>query len=607
MFESAEVKALTDLHRMRDAAANRPRPATPSNFFSTSVATITAIYREASYPQWTPKSSRFFKIPPIGTIILVVGYLSWVILLEFVNNNVEGAQHFTSLAVRAAWLAVAQVPLLILLAGKNNLIGLVSGVSYERLNIIHRWSARILLFLVILHVVFLHLAWNAYGLMQLEYSTDSCIPTGYATFAILLWMNLSTIAPIRNFSYEFFVVQHIITFFGFIIAIMFHLPSTALYSRVYVYIPIALYLIDRMVRSARFAWNNARPGHATLTALDGGVTKVCVRSKAIKNWSPGSHVLLSIPKFGPGQSHPATIASTPSSHNGDLVFLLKGHKGFTSRLLKTASNSSTSLLPTKEDSAKSATRSVQETHIALIDGPYGNSHNDFGSFDTVLLISGSTGTTFTLPILLDIAARSQKAKLPVKRIVFIWIVKNTSWTSWTGSELTSASETLRAAGIELSIRIHVTCDDNFTTGEESESKECDCACDKSLGPCCCVNVEEDSDSIREIIDEKGVSVEGQKGVRINVQSRSNTSSSLKSEKKSRILPCATFQSGRPDFYPLLWELLEQAEGETGVAVCGPLGLSSDVRRTVVRCSDERAVHKGTGAQGIYLHSECFGW
>ena len=598
---------MTDWHRMRAAAANRPRPATPSNFFSTSIATITAIYREASYPQWTPKSSRFFKIPPIGTVILVVGYLSWVILLEFVNNNVEGAQHFTSLAIRAAWLAVAQIPLLILLAGKNNLIGLVSGVSYERLNIIHRWSARILLFLVILHVVFLHLAWNAYGLMQVEYSTDSCIPTGYATFAILLWMNLSTIAPIRNFSYEFFVVQHIITFFGFIVAIMYHLPSTALYSRVYVYIPIALYLIDRIVRSGRFAWNNARPGRATLTALDGGVTKVCVRSKAIKKWSPGSHVLLSIPKFGPGQSHPATIASIPSSHDGELVFLLKGHKGFTSRLFKTASNSSTSLLPTREDSAKASTSSVQETHIALIDGPYGNSHNDFGSFDTVLLISGSTGTTFTLPILLDIAARSQKAKLPVKRIVFIWIVKNTSWTSWTASELTSASEALRSAGIELSIKIYVTCDDNFTTGEESETKECDCACDKSLGPCCCVNVEEDSDTIREIIDEKGVSVDGQKAVRINVQSRTNSSSSIKSGTKSRTLACATFQSGRPDFYPLLWQLLEQAEGETGVAVCGPLGLSSDVRRTVVRCSDERAVHKGTGAQGIYLHSECFGW
>jgi ferric-chelate reductase len=152
----------------------------------------------------------------------------------------------------------------------------------------------------------------------------------------------------------------------------------------------------------------------------------------------------------------------------------------------------------------------------------------------------------------------------------------------------------------------VTCDDNFTTGEENTSKECDCACDKSAGPCCCVDVG-DQDSVREIVDEKGVPVDAKKDIQIDVQTGSSKSSSLNSGTKSRILPCATFYSGRPEFYELLWELLEQAEGETGVAVCGPLGLNTDVRKTVVRCSDERAVHKGTGAQGIYLHCECFCW
>ncbi|TVY78472.1 Ferric/cupric reductase transmembrane component [Lachnellula suecica] len=551
-----------------------------------------------------------FKGPPVGTILLLVVYFAWVILLEFVDNDVEGAQHFTSLGVRAAWLAVAQVPLLILLAGKNNIIVLVSGVSYERLNVLHRWVSRVLLFLVTLHVIFLHLSWNAYDLGPLEYATDSCIPTGWAVYAILIWMNISTIAPIRNFSYEFFVVQHIITFFGFIIAVMMHLPSTALYSRVYIYIPIAFYLLDRIIRSSRYAWNNIRPGRATLTALEGGVTRVRVQSKTIKNWKAGSHVFLSVPKFGIGQSHPATIASTPTSHGGDLVFVLKSHKGFTSRLLKSASNSSTSLLPTKETSA---TSSVQISHLSLIDGPYGSSHSDFAAFDSVLLISGSTGTTFTLPILLDLSQRAQKTKLPLKRITFLWIVKNTSWTSWTSSELATAAEALRAAGIELDIRIHVTCDENFTDGDTSgpAGKECPCDCDKSLGPCCCVNVEDDADSIQEVVDEKGASAD-KKDVQVNIQFQSKSSSSSSSTKsvtgtKSKILPCATFHSGRPDFYNLLWDILEQAEGETGVAVCGPLGLSADVRRTVVRCSDERAVHKGTGAQGIYLHAECFGW
>jgi hypothetical protein len=242
----------------------------------------------------------------------------------------------------------------------------------------------------------------------------------------------------------------------------------------------------------------------------------------------------------------------------------------------------------------------------LIDGPYGSSHNDFAAFDTVLLVAGSTGATFTLTLLLDITARAQEMKLPVKRIVFLWIVKNTSWTSWISSELTSAAAALRAVGIELCIQVHVTCDDSFTTGDEYQSSlVCDCECDKSLGPCCCVHVDEGNDSIREIVDEKGQSVDS-KDIQINAKSRSQ-SSSLKSGKKTRVLPCAQFHSGRPDFYELIWGLLENAEGETGIAVCGPLGLNSDMRKTVVRCSDERAVHKGSGAQGVYLHAECFGW
>jgi ferric-chelate reductase len=385
---------------------------------------------------------------------------------------------------------------------------------------------------------------------------------------------------------------------------MMHLPDTALYSRVYIYIPIGLYFMDRLIRTSRYAWNNVRPGRATLTALEGGVTKVCIRSKTIHKWSPGSHVFLSIPKFGIGQSHPATIASIPTSHDGELVFILKGHKGFTSRLHKSATNSSAPLFPTREDQSRSSS-TVQDTYVALMDGPYGSSHNDFGGFDTVFLISGSTGITFTLPILLNLASRAQRIRLPVKRVVFLWIVKNTSWTSWISNELTTAANTLREAGIELSMRIHVTCDEDFTTGDESDSKECGCECDKSLGPCCCVNIEEDPTRLRQAETASSEKVE-KKDPQIVIQ-RSTSSSSTNTGVKSQILPCAIFYSGRPDFYKLLWELLEQAEGETGVAVCGPLGLNSDVRKVVSKCSDERAVHKGTGAQGIYLHAECFGW
>lgn len=583
--------------RLWAAAKGYSRTAVPTNVFSKWLACLTAIGREATYPQCTPTSSSWIKVPPVGVITLLVLYLAFVIALEFIDNNLAGAQHFTSLGIRAAWLTIAQVPLLILLAGKNNLIGFFAGTSYERLQVFHRWGARIMLVLATLHLIFIHLSWNAYDLGPLEYSTDSCIPTGWATYAVLLWLNISTVGPIRNLFYEFFVVQHVLSWFGFVIAVIWHLPSTAYYTRVYVFIAIGLYIVDRLIRTARYAYHNARPATATLSQMSGGVTKICVKSQQIKGWTPGAHVLLSIPKLGPGQSHPATIASIPSSHGGDLVFLLKSRQGFTRRIHQSAVDSSTSLL--RPEKAANAVAD-QETHLALIDGPYGSTGADFAGFDSVLLIAGSTGCTFTLPILLDLASRATSpGKLPVERIQFLWVVKNATCASWISSELEEAFHKLTTAGLEVEIRIHVTCDDGFTGVVSGDQKleECHCECDKSLGPCCCVSPAEGNESPGlEEYEKRGGDV-------------AHTSPSALSGKqiRSSILKGATFESGRPDIYRIVSSVLELADGETGVAVCGPLGLNSTVRTTVARLSDERAVYKGSGAQGVFLHAECFGW
>jgi hypothetical protein len=52
-------------------------------------------------------------------------------------------------------------------------------------------------------------------------------------------------------------------------------------------------------------------------------------------------------------------------------------------------------------------------------------------------------------------------------------------------------------------------------------------------------------------------------------------------------------------------MVEESGGETSVVVCGGKELTTCVRNSVASLSDERAVHKGTGAQGIHLHVEEF--
>jgi hypothetical protein len=609
---------LTDtayINRIRAAAANKARPAAAGNLFSQFLGGLIAVCREATYPQFSPSfSGLWLKIPPFGIILLLLAYLGFILVLEFNDNQIAGAQHYTSLGVRAAWLAVAQIPLLLLLSGKANLIGALVGVSYERLNVLHRWVARGMLLLTTLHFGYQSYGWNQYGLMQLEWDTDTCPPTGIAAYALLLWLNITTLAPIRNRFYEIFVVQHILSFIAFIYLLMAHIPSTALYARTYVYAGIGIYFLDRLIRTVRYAYHNVRPARASLMALDGGVTKIRVRTRQLKSWTPGSHVLLAIPRFGLGQSHPATIASIPSSHGGDLIFILRSRKGFTNRLLKTANSSQVSILPTSNKEFEQDALSYSEkTFLALIGGPYGGCQSDPAAFDTVLLICGSTGITFMLSNLLSLAQRSEtERKLPLRVLDFVWVVKQVCWTSWATEELSSAAETLKKNGIEVKVTVYVTCDDSFT-GLPEENATRGCRCDRTKGPCCCegtfqasiVGASEESQNENDAITsakEKDTYTAAQLGIAV---SKASSDVVLRTDIKS--LPVATFVSGRPDMRGLVWDLAVKAEGELAVYACGPLGLSTGIRNAVAKVSDDRAVHKGTGAEGIYLHVESFCW
>jgi ferric-chelate reductase len=345
-------------------------------------------------------------------------------------------------------------------------------------------------------------------------------------------------------------------------------PCVLAHIRVYVYIPIGIYLFDRLVRTARYIFHNIRPGKATLIDYD-DVTKIQVRSSRITSWRPGQHVLLCLPGIAFGQSHPATIASVPTSHNGDLVFFLRAHKGFTKKVLQYATK------PTEKSGAEKLNDSGQ-TFLALIDGPYGGSHSDFAAFDTLVLIAGSTGVTFTLSILLDIAHRASLQKLPIRKILFVWVMKNIRCKEWVEAEISAAAAKLYGVGIDTDVQLFITCD-TLLTEETGKCTGCEC----TTFPCCCTDTKlADPDRIEEI---------GQTSSETPIQ--------------RQISLC----SARPDFNGLLGKCLDEAQGETAVTVCGPLGMSSAVRWTVAAASDARAVQKGSSAEGIYLHVECFGW
>ena len=140
---------------------------------------------------------------------------------------------------------------------------------------------------------------------------------------------------------------------------------------------------------------------------------------------------------------------------------------------------------------------------------------------------------------------------------------------------------LKSAGIDVRVHLFVTCDptcaETSDDGSKGTSEVCKCGDTTSAGEkcgCC--------DSSPEII---------------------NSAPPSDSHPRRPRYRWASVTRGRPNWHALLNEIVEQAHGESAIGACGPPTFCASVRNTVVRISDHRAVNKGSGAQGIYLHVE----
>ncbi|KAF9266856.1 hypothetical protein L218DRAFT_857455 [Marasmius fiardii PR-910] len=77
----------------------------------------------------------------------MVAYLSALIYPSVYKTNV-----FTD-PVRFGWISVGQLPFLFLFSTKNNLLGLLMGIGYEKLNFLHRFVGRLVIIAANVHSV----------------------------------------------------------------------------------------------------------------------------------------------------------------------------------------------------------------------------------------------------------------------------------------------------------------------------------------------------------------------------------------------------------------------------------------------------------------------
>ncbi|KAL9059346.1 MAG: hypothetical protein Q9162_001215 [Coniocarpon cinnabarinum] len=474
---------------MRALAKGRADPARPHNSLFRCLAAASALCREVtnfalsnlparySFIGWTIQS------PSFGTCLLLTANTLILLILGFYKLDPADYDDYQNIAYRWGFLTLGQVPLVFLLAGKESLIGLFTGHSYERLNWLHRWVARCMFLTATLHMGFWFGNWAPYDYIGYQIKNDhKFTQTGFAAWCILLWVMLSSVAPIRGLSHELFILQHFISFTAFMTMIFIHTPPS---DHAWLWVPVALFFFDRLLRWGWLAYNNLRifhPNrqpqeesyltcHADLTPLPGQMTRLSIRNPPM-HWSPGQHVHLSLHSISPLQSHPFTIASIPS--DGKMDFIIKARKGSTLRYNKIAKI----LLGLPVDSRMTSRTTVP----CMISNSYG-SMRSLRQFDSVVLMAGSTGATFAVPLLRDIVEQWRLSARPemfskrsllsqsgavTRRVRFVWVVKSGECMSWFASQLRQALVDVRmlcenGIDVRLKMSIYVTCDDSFTS------------------------------------------------------------------------------------------------------------------------------------------------
>ncbi|CAG8057524.1 unnamed protein product [Penicillium nalgiovense] len=637
-------------------------PAKPKSLFFNIYATITATVREAGYATLRPLrlGGLTLHFPPLGRVLIMLANLVVVMVLCFYKLDTLDPWKWENVGYRTGFIAICQLPLIFLLAGRQNIIGFLAGMSYVSLNWYHRWVARTLWLTTTIHMGFWFRNWGRWHYITHQLYNDPLTQRGFAAWIILTFIVITSFAPIRQLSYEFFVIQHLVTFVGFIVAVWMHAPDEV---KIWVWIPIGLVVFDRLARYTWGAYANLAVFHrknktnslwahsATFTPLPGNVTCVTIENPGI-GWQPGQHVFLTCHSVAPLQCHPFTIASIPEDNK--MKFFIRAENGGTRRFFRYASKSD-SLLGDEQVTGMSET-------TVFIEGPYG-SIRPLRQFDSVVLLAGGMGATFTIPLLRDVVlawkmeSNGSKEQIPsrvarltaTKRLRFVWVIRSRSQLTCFDSELhallADVNECRRTHPDfekEIDISIYITCDekldppisaslplqtmspptlDTFAQDETKNVSEKDNIsihsasanptstpplvvtgreCIPGGGCCCTAQIEEEESNAACACTCSGAEpVQSERAV---LDMKSLRPEDLTN--KTMISP--NIVSGRPTPRTIIRKVLEKAEGESAVVVCGPRGLADDVRWSVVSLSDERAVHKGTGAQGIYLHVENFG-
>ncbi len=401
-----------------------------------------ALWRCVTYRKLGGPLGRRLEIPSFGVMALVV--LSTVVscIFSFAQRPwYRGHLGQTPLGSRTGFMAAAMMPLIIALAGKVNIITIITGIGHEKLNALHRWLSWIFLALSLIHTIaFLIQPLREGGRPRLHeafYKHASFLYSGVPPLAFLVAIMALSFPIIRRAAYEFFAWSHVTMSVIFLGLLFWHFAN--LYdSWHYLWATMAVWLFSLLGRAFhrisffRLSSSWLRGCPAAVHSISPDMLKMEILAPPGWSWEPGQHVFLRFPQFNLFDNHPFTIASIPNrssrprtplgaptqSSQNTLEFLIRPQSGFTRRLLHYTDQHPDALLS------------------AVIEGPYGTALPRLENrYEDVILVAGGAGITAMLPWLLHIAERMRAGGCATRRVRLVWITRSKGDVSWIGGQL----------------------------------------------------------------------------------------------------------------------------------------------------------------------------
>lgn len=460
---------------------------------------------------------------------------------------------------RVGVIAYGLTPLSILLASRESLLSLITGVPYQHFNFLHRWTGYIILIQSILHTI----AWCIVEIrlyqpqpaVAIGWITQLYMIWGVVAMALLLLLYIFTLPfVIKRTGYEFFRKSHYVLAMVYIGACIGH------WEKLHCFLTpsIILWAIDRFIRLARTYLTHRKvvgnqgglfkPSLADVTLFpdaDGDAVRLDLKLPQ-KPWSVGQHFYLCFTDGSIWQSHPFTPLNYPEIAAGGTTshsYIFRAKGGETRKI------------------AEKLAKEQKTTTPVILTGPYGaDITSSLGGSENVLCVAGGTGITYVLPVIIGLARQPHSDR----KVELVWFVRHRRDIDWIGPEL----DALEAQDIAVNLKIRI-----FTTRDTEDDDEDLSSSSSEEKP----NVEE----------EKSAVPKQRKLVRVRPSTAAATA----------------IGSRHPDVKPVVEGFVQDTvSGPTTVYASGPGPMMSELRKVIATCNSGTKVWNGVQRYDVSL--EC---